>query len=115
MFRVAAVTLALVLAANQTLAQDSRKEFIVSQLCDQSQKIASMILFEYNEKPLFSALGNQLSAQSGEWYESEIVYFVNQDTGTWSLVSLYQDGWACLVAGGTHFEPYAGKADLANR
>lgn len=115
MFRVAAITLALIFAASQTLAQEENKQFIVSQPCDPVQKMTGMIIFKYSEMPLFSARGNQRSAQTGEWYESEMMYFVNQDTGTWSLVSLYPDGTGCLVAGGTNFEPYVGRVDLADR
>ena len=115
MFRVAAVALALVFAASQTLAQEVNKQFIVSQPCDPVQKMTGMIIFKYNEMPLFSARGKQLSAQTGEWYESEMMYFVNQEIGTWSLVSLYPDGTGCLVASGTRFEPYVGRVDLADR
>ena len=36
------------------------------------------------------------------------MYFVNQETGSWSLVALFKDGIACLVANGRAFEPYNG-------
>jgi len=34
------------------------------------------------------------------------MFFVNQDTGTWSLMMLYGDGTACMTAIGTEFKPY---------
>jgi len=113
MFRVAA-TLALIFAANQTLAQETSKQFIVSQPCEHVQLMTNMILFKYNELPLFSSTGNQMSARDGNWYPSDMMYFVNQDTGTWSLVSLYEDETACLVASGTDFQPFVGSVDLAD-
>jgi len=35
------------------------------------------------------------------------MYFVNQDTGTWSLIALYPDSVACVIAAGTKFTPYS--------
>ena len=37
-----------------------------------------------------------------------MMMFVNQDTGTWSLITLYPDGTGCMVATGRDFEPYSG-------
>lgn len=84
------------------------KQFITAQPCDDAFTMASKITSEYGEEPLFVSNGNQLSARTGEWYSSSMMYFVNQDSGTWSLVSLYPDGTACMVAAGTNFEPFVG-------
>ena len=83
------------------------KQFIVSQPCDNVLSMTDKIVSEYGEEPLFVGIGNQLSARDGNWYSSSMMYFVNQASGTWSLVSLYQDGTACMVAAGTKFEPYS--------
>ena len=91
--------------APAALAQE-QKQFIVSQPCDNVLSITEKIMSEYGETPLFQGKGNQLSARDGNWYSSSMMYFVNQDSGTWSLVSLYPDGTACMVAAGTAFEPY---------
>ena len=93
------------LLAPAALAQE-QKQFIVSQPCDNVLSITEKIMSEYGEEPLLTAKGNQLSARDGNWYSSSMMYFVNQDSGTWSLVSLYPDGTACMVAAGTDFEPY---------
>jgi hypothetical protein len=87
-------------------AHAQEKQFIVSQPCDNVLSITETIMNKYGEQPLFVAEGNQLSATTGEWYASSMMYFVNQDSGTWSLVSLYPDGTGCMVATGTRFEPY---------
>ena len=83
------------------------KQFIVSQPCDNVIIMTDKIVSEYGEEPLFVGMGNQLSARDGNWYSSSMMYFVNQASGTWSLVSLYPDGTACMVAAGTKFEPYS--------
>ena len=83
-------------------------QFITSQPCDNVIDMVEKISSEYGEEPLFVGNGNQLSARDGNWYSSSMMYFVNQDSGTWSLVSLYPDGTACLVAAGTKFEPFVG-------
>jgi hypothetical protein len=87
-------------------AHAQEKQFIVSQPCDNVLSMSETIMNKYGEQPLFVAEGNQLSATTGEWYASSMMYFVNQDSGTWSLVSLYPDGTGCMVATGTRFEPY---------
>lgn len=87
-------------------AHAQEKQFIVSQPCDNVLSMTETIMNKYGEQPLFVAEGNQLSATTDEWYASSMMYFVNQDSGTWSLVSLYPDGTGCMVAAGTNFEPY---------
>ena len=86
--------------------EQKQKQFIVSQPCDRAEVMADTIVNNYGEQPLIVAEGNQLSARTGEWYASSMMYFVNQDSGTWSLMSLYADGTGCMVAAGTKFEPY---------
>lgn len=96
------------LLAPSAFAQETVKQFITLQGCTNVSTITSRILSEYGETPMFSGWGNQMSAQDGEWYSSSMMYFVNQDSGTWSLVSLYADGMGCLVASGFEFAPYTG-------
>ena len=45
--------------------------------------------------------------KEGTKYESAMMYFVNQETGTWSLLALYPDSIACVIAAGTKFTPYS--------
>jgi hypothetical protein len=93
------------LLAPTAFAQE-QKQFIVSQPCDNVLSMTETIMNKYGEQPLFVGNGNQLSASNSQWYSSSMMYFVNQESGTWSLVSLYPDGTGCMVAAGTKFEPY---------
>lgn len=58
-----------------------------------------------NQKALFIGKGEQLLPNL-EILNSEIMFFVNQDTGTWTLLTLWPNQVACLVAKGTDFRPY---------
>lgn len=60
---------------------------------------------KYGEKILFNGKILQQHV-SGQLVNSEFVFTTNQDTGTWTLIALFPNGWACLVANGTNFEPY---------
>lgn len=59
----------------------------------------------YGETILFNGEMLQQHA-SGQFVNSEMIFTTNQDTGTWTLVALYQNGWACMVANGSNFKPY---------
>ena len=63
---------------------------------------------KYGESMLFTGNGVQFSSADGLPYTSGAFFFVNQDTGTWTLLSIYGDGFACLIANGKGFEPYTG-------
>jgi hypothetical protein len=98
------------LLATTALAQEQNqgKRFITTQACDPVVKMSDLVMNKYGEQPLFQGEGLQFSAQNGQPYRSSMMFFVNQDSGTWSLVSLYEDGTACMVANGRKFEPYSG-------
>ncbi len=96
--------------AGTAFAQEEQqsKRFITTQACDPVAKISDIVMNKYGETPLFRSEGLQFAAQTGQPFQSAMMMFVNQDTGTWSLVSLYPDGMACMVANGRKFEPYSG-------
>jgi len=100
------LTLALLLAPLTLQAQESRV-FAVEQICLPVQQMTFKVMNEYGETPLFSADGIQFSATDGNTYKSNMMYFVNQDTSTWTLISLYGDGIGCMVATGNNFKPYS--------
>lgn len=97
------------LTAGPALAQEQPKEkkFFTSQSCDNPFTMTNLIINEYGEQPLFTGQGLQFHV-NGQAYASDMMYFVNQETGSWSLVSLYPDGTACMVANGRNFSPYNG-------
>lgn len=110
-----AIAVGISLLATTAFAQEQQqsKKFITQQACDPVMEISAIIVGKYKEQPLFQGEGLQFAAQTGQPYQSGMMFFVNQESGTWSLVSLYSDGTACMVANGTKFEPYAGpKIDL---
>ena len=96
--------------AGTAFAQEEQqsKRFITTQACDPVLKMSDLVMNKYGEKPLFQGEGLQFAAQTGQPFKSAMMFFVNQDTGTWSLISLYEDGTACMVANGRKFEPYSG-------
>ena len=100
------ISLFTTLAFAQENPQGQR--FIATQPCEPVANMAKIVMEKYGEQPLFSAQGIQFSAVNDKGYTSDMMFFVNQDTGTWSLISLYPDGTGCMVATGKEFEPYMG-------
>ena len=93
---------AFVLSATTAPAQQT---FYAAQPCDQIENIFATV-YSYGETPLFTGNGIQFGNQANTPYFGGSMFFVNQDTGTWSLISAYPDGMACMVANGTDFKPY---------
>lgn len=85
-------------------AQDSMP-FYTTQMCK-----PAFLLFEdideFGETPLFTGAGVTFTIDN-QPVVGGMMMFVNQDTGTWSLASFYEDGMACLVTVGNEFEPYS--------
>jgi len=90
------------------------KQFIAVQQCDDVIKIMETIS-KYTENPLFEAQTITQSATNGQWYEGKSMMFVNWETGTYSFVTLYPDGTACMQAIGKEFKPYEGPLLYADR
>jgi hypothetical protein len=103
------LSIVFVLTASTALAQQQPKVFITQQPCDAFDEMFTT-LGNYEEQLLFTGEVMQFAAPSGQPYTSGMFFFVNQDTGTWSLLSLYGDGTACMIANGSNFKPYAGPA-----
>ena len=99
-------TFLYLLIATTVTAQET-KSFNVSQPCGTADKLLTTVQ-KYGETPLF--VGNALQFGLDQTsYRGSAMFFVNQDTGSWSLVSVYQNGIVCMVAVGTNFEPYTNK------
>ena len=103
-----AVSISLLATTAFAQEQNQGKRFITTQACDPVVKMSDVVMNKYGEQPLFQGEGIQFAAPTGQPYKSAMMFFVNQDSGTWSLVSLYEDGTACMVANGRTFEPYSG-------
>jgi hypothetical protein len=87
-------------------ANAKQMKFIGVQDCGPVKQITQNTVVNWGEKPLIRAQGVQFGPE-GTKYESAMMYFVNQDTGTWSLIALYPDSVACVIAAGTKFTPYS--------
>mgnify|MGYP001587614012 CR=1 FL=1 len=111
MFKFVLVFVSVIFCSTLVSAQqqDTAKSFFTMQPCDLAEKIFKTIK-KYDEKPLFTGRGIQFDTnQQGTPIRSDTVFFVNQDTGTWSLLSVYTDGMVCMIASGKEFEPYTGE------
>jgi len=92
----------------KALKSPTARTFFATHACDNVMTMTDLVVGKYREQPLFKAMGLQFSAQDGKAYAGSMMMFVNQDTGTWSLITLYPDGTGCMVATGREFEPYNG-------
>jgi hypothetical protein len=84
-------------------------EFNTTHVCDDYKKIVNYTISEFGETALFKGIGfpvyyddNRVKGET----EAYMVFFVNQDTSTWSLIYVFGDGRACIMADGAEFEPY---------
>lgn len=91
----------------QPVPDPSNKRFIASQPCGPFMEVLQTPR-NYGEAMLFTGDGLQFSATNGVPYTGGAFFFVNQVTGTWSLISVYGDGTACMVMNGRNFKPYTG-------
>jgi len=111
MFKKIIYTLPLVLFALVTtvLAQaaNDQKYFYTRQECDPAATVMQNLVQKYQETALFTGEGIQFDYE-GTPYTGGAMFLVNQDTGTWTLITLYADGSACVTAVGNKFEPFGG-------
>lgn len=89
------------------------KTFITRALCEPVGIMMNNIA-KYEEEPLFEAR-TILQHVNGQWFEGQSMMFVNQSTGTYSLITLYPDGTACMTAAGREFMPYGGPMLYTNQ
>lgn len=99
------MALALTLLPTVSLAQENNLQYFYTR--QDCAPVIEMIdnISSYNETPLFTSEAAVVGSD-GKLYTGSGMFFVNQDTGTWSLVTLYADGTACMAAFGSKFEPY---------
>ena len=111
--------LILLLVANSSLAQESKtpegeKPTIFTRApCDPLPNMIETIA-KYKEDLLFIGDGMTFSAQTGRPNNGGMMFFVNQDTGTWSMLQLFADGMSCMIMNGKRFEPYTGPSPYGN-
>jgi hypothetical protein len=94
-----------ILISTGAVAQEATP-FMSYQNCASFQVLADQTV-RYEEKMLFTGLILQQHI-SRQPVEGQMAFTVNQDTGSWTLIHLFPNGVACMVANGTKFEPYIG-------
>jgi len=95
----------LLLTATPLAAQDEQvATYVSSQHCTSYDSIVEEAAGAFGEKILFH--GNVIQQHiSGQYTTSPMIFSVNQESGTWTLISVFADNWACQVAGGIEFTP----------
>ena len=109
MIKTLLASLLLTASVSPALAQsidNDKKYFFVRQECEPFEKMYQQVTERWGEQPLFIGQGLQIS-QTGEPITGGSMFFVNQDSGSWSLVTLYPDGTSCMTSAGTNFQPYS--------
>lgn len=71
-------------------------------------------IMKYSEHLLFTGSGLTFSPQ-GQVYNGAMMFFVNQETGTWTVLQAYGDGMACMIFNGKQFTPYSGDQPYGDR
>jgi|TARA_B110000503_G_scaffold116782_1_gene176191 hypothetical protein len=82
----------------------SQTTFVGVQPCGDFSTVAGALI-KNNESALFTGTVDQYNVDKNN-YTAQMVFQVNQSTGTWSLLSLWNGSTACLVASGNDFKPY---------
>ena len=80
-----------------------------SHVCDTYENIVGWIEGEFKEEILFRGVGTATYEDQTSYGELDGVmqYFVNQDTGTWSMVYVFEINKVCIMASGINFQPYS--------
>lgn len=105
-------SVALILAANTGHAQEYKSTattFLSVNYCNDYNTVVSELIDNYNETLLFYGDGiitwEDTDGSTGQ-IGSHTQMFVNQSTGTWSLIQVYDKNTTCFLTGGVGFEPY---------
>lgn len=64
-------------------------------------------IIRYKEELLFNGTGLTFSPQN-KVYNGVMMFFTNQDTGSWTLLQVFSDGMSCMIMNGKNFQPYMG-------
>lgn len=77
--------------------------------CDTLQKLEEQTIGKYDEPLLFIGTGLTFSATTGQPLRGGMAFYVNQDSGSWTLLQIFPDGMACMIMNGATFQPYMGE------
>ena len=71
-------------------------------------------IIKYKEELLFHGTGLTFGAQ-GQVYNGAMMFFTNQERGSWTVLQVFGDGMACMIMNGSKFEPYVGDQPYGER
>ncbi len=74
--------------------------------CGRFEEMRDTVI-KYKEEMLFHGTGLTFSPQN-QTYNGVMLFFTNQDTGSWTLLQVFPDGMACMIMNGKNFQPYIG-------
>lgn len=94
---------AFILIGTGGVAQEATP-FYSYQECATMQSLAQQTA-SYGETVLFTGGIIQTHA-SGQMVGGQMIFTVNQDSGTWTLIHVFNNSISCMVANGNNFEPY---------
>lgn len=95
----------LLLMATPAAAQKQHLRFISDQYCTSYDDIMIEAAINFGESILFKGDAIQ-SHINGQYVTAPFVFSVNQSSGTWTLITLFDNDLACHVVGGINFEPH---------
>jgi hypothetical protein len=97
-----------VVAAQEGAQPQQLPHLLTRSACDIAPNMLTLIKERYGEDLLFMGEGMTFEARSGQAMNGGMMFFVNQETGTWSVLQLFGDGVACMLMNGRNFMPYGG-------
>ena len=105
MLRLAlAFALGITLVFPSIAEETNKKYFYTRQECYPAMEFMELVI-NWGELALFTATGMTMSYE-GTPFTGGSMFFVNQESGTWTLGTAYADGTVCINAAGTDFKPY---------
>lgn len=104
----AALLVCFAVFGGSAVAQEQKPKILPLQAqCDSLDKMIQVVQ-EYDEELLFIGEGITFAFPTEQSYTGGMLFLVNQDTGTWSMLQMFGDGVSCLIFNGGKFEPYYG-------
>lgn len=78
--------------------------FTVKQFCRPTMLFIQLLSIS-GQQLLFSTESISIAALDFRPYYGLGMFFVNQETGEWTMLTVYDDSMACITAYGSDFEP----------
>ena len=97
------------IALAQTTEPQQLPTYFTRMPCDSAPKMIRLVADQYKEELLFIGNGMTFEARTGSPVTGGMMFFTNQDTGSFSIIQVFADGIGCMVMNGTSFEPWTGK------